>query len=149
MLLERVDQELKDAMRAQDKKRLNVLRMLKSQLKNREIGPPERKLEDPDVVAVVQTLIKQRHDAAGQYTAGGRPELARIERDEIVVLESFLPKQLSDDELGRLVQEAVAETSAKGPKDMGAVMKAVLPKIAGRAEGKRVSEAVKSGLAKL
>jgi uncharacterized protein len=146
MLSERIDAEMKEAARAQDKRRLGTLRMLKSALKYREIetGKP---LEDAEVVAVAQTLIKQRRDAAAQYTAGGRPELADNENAEIAILETFLPRQLSDAELQSLVQEAVAASGAKGPKDMGAVMKALMPKVQGKAEGKRVSEAVKTALA--
>ena len=146
MLSERIDADMKEAARAQDKRRLGTLRMLKSALKYREIetGKP---LEDPEVVAVVQTLIKQRRDAAAQYTAGGRPELADNENAEIAILETFLPRQLSDAELQALVQEAVTASGAKGPKDMGAVMKALMPKVQGKAEGKRVSEAVKTALA--
>jgi uncharacterized protein YqeY len=146
MLSERIDAEMKEAARAQDKRRLGTLRMLKSALKYREIetGKP---LEDAEVVAVAQTLIKQRRDAAAQYTAGGRPELADNENAEIAILETFLPRQLSDAELQALVQEAVTASGAKGPKDMGAVMKALMPKVQGKAEGKRVSEAVKTALA--
>ena len=148
MLAERIDQEMKDAARAQEKLRLGTLRMLKSAMKYREIetGKP---LEDPEVVAVVGTLIKQRRDSAAQYTAGGRPELANTENEEIKILEAFLPRQLSDDELAGLVQEAVVASGAKSPKEMGAVMKALMPKVAGKAEGKRVSDAVKAALAKL
>src|SRR5919109_728728 len=126
MLAERIDSEMKVAARAQDKLRLGTL------------------LEDADIVAVVGTLIKQRRDSAAQYTAGGRPELAKNENDEIKILEAFLPRQLTDDELAALVQEAIAASGAKGPKEMGGVMKALMPKVAGKAEGKRVSEAVKS-----
>ena len=148
MLRERIDQEMKDAARAQQKQRLNTLRMLKSAMKYREIetGKP---LEDADVIGVVGTLIKQRRDSAAQYQAGGRPELAQNENQEIAILEAFLPRQLTDDELAAMVQEAVAAAGAKGPKDMGAVMKALMPKTAGKAEGKRVSDAVKSALSKL
>jgi len=148
LLRERIDQEMKDAARAQQKLRLNTLRMLKSAMKYREIetGKP---LEDAEVVGVAQTLIKQRKDSAAQYLAGGRPELAQHENDEIVILEAFLPRQLTDEELAAMVQEAVVAAGAKGPKDMGGVMKALMPKVAGRAEGKRVSDAVKSALAKL
>ena len=96
---------------------------------------------------MAQTLIKQRRDSAGQFRSGGRPELAQNEEAEIVVLESFLPRQLGDDELAQLASEAVTETGATDPKGMGAVMKALMPKIAGRAEGKRVSDAVKAALA--
>lgn len=148
MLTERIDQELKDAARAQDKRRLGTLRMLKSAMKYREIetGTP---LDDAQVIGVASTLIKQRRDSAAQFTAGGRPELAETENEEIKILEAFLPRQLSDDELGALVQEAVALANAKGPRDMGAVMKALAPKTQGKAEGKRVSDAVKAALAKL
>ena len=148
LLRERIDQEMKDAARAQQKQRLNTLRMLKSAMKYREIetGNP---LEDAEVIGVVGTLIKQRKDSAAQYTAGGRPELAQNENQEIAILEAFLPRQLTDDELAAMVQEAVAASGAKGPKDMGGVMKALMPKTAGKAEGKRVSDAVKAALAKL
>lgn len=148
LLTKRIDDEMKDAARAQQKRRLGTLRMLKSAMKYREIetGKP---LEDADVLAVVGTLIKQRKDSAAQYSAGGRPELAENENEEIKILEAFLPRQLTDDELSTMVQEAVAAAGAKGPKDMGAVMKALMPKVAGKAEGKRVSDAVKSALAKL
>ena len=148
MLAERIDTEMKAAARAQEKQRLNTLRMLKSAMKYREIetGKP---LEDADVVAVVGTLIKQRRDSAAQYTAGRRPELAANENAEIGILEAFLPRQLTDDELSGLVQEAIVASGAKGPKEMGGVMKALMPKVAGKAEGKRVSDAVKAALAKL
>ena len=148
MLADRIDNEMKDAARAKQAQRLNTLRMLKSAMKYREIetGKP---LEDADVVGVVGTLIKQRRDSAAQYTAGGRPELAAKENEEIGILEAFLPRQLTDDELAALVQEAIAASGAKGPKEMGGVMKALMPKVAGKAEGKRVSDAVKAALAKL
>jgi len=146
MLIERIEGELKDAARARDKHRLGTLRMLKSALKYREIEI-NKELSDAEVVQVAQTLIKQRRDSAGQFRSGGRPELAQNEEAEIVVLESFLPRQLGDDELAQLASEAIAETGATDPKGMGAVMKALMPKIAGRAEGKRVSDAVKAALA--
>src|SRR5215471_16601928 len=137
MLVQRIDEELKAAAKAQQKQRLGTLRMLKSAMKYREIELGKA-LEDADVVSVIGTLIKQRRDAAAQYTAGGRPELAANENGEIAILEAFLPRQLTDDELSLLVQEAVAASGAKGPKEMGAVMKALMPKVAGKAEGKRV-----------
>jgi uncharacterized protein len=148
MLSDRIDQEMKDAARAQDKRRLNTLRMLKSAMKYREIETGKA-LEDADVIGVVGTLIKQRRDSASQYTAGGRPELAHNENEEIRILEAFLPRQLSDDELAALVQEAIAASGAKSPKEMGAVMKALMPRVQGKAEGKRVSDAVKAALSAL
>ena len=146
MLTTRIDNELKEAARAQDKRRLGTLRLLKSAIKYREIETGKT-LEDADVIGVVGTLIKQRRDSAAQYTAGGRPELAHNENEEIKILEAFLPRQLTDDELAAMVQEAIAASGAKGPKEMGAVMKALMPKVAGRAEGKRVSDAVRAALA--
>jgi uncharacterized protein YqeY len=148
MLPERIDQDLKDAARAQDKQRLGALRLLKSAIKYREIET-SAPLDDAAVIGVVQTLIKQRKDSVEQYTAAGRDELAAHEKAEIAILEAYLPRQLTDDELRALVQEAIAQTGAKGPREMGTVMKAVQPRVAGRAEGKRVSEAVKAALAAL
>ena len=148
MLAERIDSEMKDAARAKQAQRLNTLRMLKSAMKYREIEKGKA-LDDADIVGVVGTLIKQRRDSAAQYTAGGRPELAANENAEIAILEAFLPRQMTDDELAALVQEAIAAAGAKGPKDMGGVMKALMPKVQGKAEGKRVSDAVKAALAKL
>lgn len=148
MLSTRIDREMKDAARAQEKRRLGTLRMLKSAIKYREIetGKP---VDDAGVLAVVGTLIKQRREAAEQFTAGNRPELAQGESEEIAILEAFLPRQLTDDELSALVQAAIAESGARGPKEMGLVMKALLPRVAGQAEGRRVSEAVKGALSRL
>ena len=148
MLAERIDAEIKDAARAQDKRRLGTLRMLKSAMKYREIET-EKPLEDAEILQVVGTMIKQRRDSVAQYTAGGRPELAAAESEEIKILEAYLPRQLTDDELFALVQEAIAASGAKGPREMGLVMKALVQKVAGKAEGRRVSEQVKSALAKL
>src|SRR5438552_18747250 len=148
MLSERSDSERQVAAKAQEKKGLGTPRMLQSAMKYREIETGKA-LEDADVIGVVGTLIKQRRDAAAQYTAGGRPELAAGENEEIGILEAFLPRQMTDDELSALVQEAIVSSGAKGPKEMGAVMKALMPKVQGKAEGKRVSDAVKGALSKL
>ena len=145
MLQEKIDQDLKDAARAQDKLRLGALRLLKSAVKYREIETSAA-LDDAAITAVIQTLIKQRRDSAAQYVAASRAELAAHETAEIAILEAYLPRQLSDDELAALVQEAMVKTGAKTAREMGAVMKALGPKIAGRAEGKRVSDAVRAAL---
>ena len=147
MLSDQIDSDMKTAARAKDARRLGTLRMLKSQMKYREIEKA-KPLDDSDVLAVISSMIKQRKDSAAQYSAGGRPELAENENAEITILEAYLPRQLTDAELAALVQESVAASGARGPKDMGAVMKALMPKIGGRAEGKRVSDAVKSALSK-
>ena len=145
-LKERIDADLKEAMRSKDELGTSVLRMLKSAVKYKEVEPGGHALEDAGVLAVIQSLIKQRRDSAEQFRAGGRPELADKEEKEITKLQSYLPAQMSPDELRAEVRAAIAQVGAKGPKDMGAVMKVVLPKVSGRAEGKAVSDAVKSEL---
>jgi uncharacterized protein YqeY len=147
LLIERIDAEMKDAARAQDKRKLGTIRLLKSTLKYREIEKGAA-IDDNDVIAAIGSMIKQRRDSIAQYTAGNRPELAANEQGEITVLETYLPAQLSDDELLALVQEAVTASGAKGPKEMGGVMKLLMPRVQGKAEGKRVSDAVKAALAK-
>ena len=145
-LKERIDADLKEAMRSKDALGTSVLRMLKSAVKYKEVEPGGHALEDAGVLSVIQTLIKQRRDSVEQFRAGGRPELAEKEEKEIARLQSYLPAQLSPDELRAEVRAAIAQVGAKGPKDMGAVMKALMPKVQGRAEGKAVSDAVKAEL---
>jgi uncharacterized protein len=148
-LKERIDADLKDAMRSKNELTLSVVRMLKSAVKYKEVEPGAEALDDAGVQKVIATLIKQRRDSIQQFNDAGRPELAQKEEQEIAVLQNYLPQQLSAQELEQLVEAAVAETGAQSAKDMGAVMKAVQPKVAGRAEGKAVSDAVKAALAKL
>jgi len=145
-LKERIDVDLKEAMRSRDELGTSVLRMLKSAVKYKEVEPGGHALEDSGVLAVIQTLIKKGRDSVEQFRAGGRPELADKEEREIAKLQSYLPAQMSADELAAAVRAAIAQVGAKGPKDMGAVMKALMPKVSGRAEGKAVSEAVKAEL---
>jgi uncharacterized protein len=144
-LKERLDAELKTAMREKDALKLSVIRMLKSAVKYREIEIM-KPLDDAGVLAVVGSEIKRRRDSVEQYRAGNRQDLVDKEEAEIAFLQAYLPAQLSEDELRAKVDAAVASTGAKGPKDMGAVMKALLPDVQGRADGKVVSEMVKSRL---
>jgi hypothetical protein len=148
-LKERIDADLKDAMRSKNELTLSVLRMLKSAVKYKEVEPGASALDDAGIQSVITGLIKQRRDSIDQFKAGGRAELAEKEEAEIGVLQNYLPKQLSADELAAEVQAAITEVGAKGPKDMGAVMKALTPKLQGKAEGRAISEAVKAQLAKL
>jgi uncharacterized protein YqeY len=148
-LKERIDADLKDAMRAKNELTLSVLRMLKSAVKYKEVEPGASALDDAGIEKVIAGLIKQRRDSVDQYKAGGREDLAQKEEAEITVLQNYLPKQLSAEELRAEVAAAIAAVGAKSAKDMGAVMKAVQPKIQGRAEGRAVSEEVKAQLAKL
>jgi uncharacterized protein YqeY len=144
-LKERLDQDLKSAMREKAQLRLDTIRMLKSAIKYREIELM-KPLDDAGVHAVIGSEVKRRRDAAEQYRAGNRPELADKEDAEIAILQAYLPQQLSEDELRAKVDEAVKKVGAQGMKDMGAVMKALMPEVQGRAEGKAVSDVVKARL---
>jgi uncharacterized protein YqeY len=148
-LKERIDQDLKDAMRGKEELTTSVLRMLKSAVKYKEVEPGAKALEDAGVLSVIATLIKQRRDSVEQFRNGNRNDLAEKEEREIVLLQRYLPQQLSAEELLSEVKAAIAAAGAAGPKDMGAVMKALLPKVQGRAEGRAVSDAVKAQLAAL
>lgn len=148
-LKEKIDADLKDAMRNKDELKLSVLRMLKSAVKYKEVEPGAKALDDAGITQVITTLIKQRRDSADQFKAGGRADMAEKEEKEIALLQSYLPQQLSADELKSLVAAAITEANAKSAKDMGAVMKVLMPKTAGRAEGKAVSDEVKAQLSKL
>lgn len=147
---ERIDADLKDAMRSKNELTTSVLRMLKSAIKYKEVEPGATgPLDEASILQVIGTLIKQRRDSVEQFKSGGRPELAEKEEAEISVLQNYLPKQLTPDELRAEVQAAITEAGAKSAKDMGAVMKVLTPKLQGRAEGRAISEEVKNQLSKL
>ena len=138
-LQERIQQEIKAAMLAKDADKLGTLRLLKSALGYAQIEKKTDSLPDADVMAIIQREVKKRRDSAEQFTTGGRPELAEKELKEIIDLETFLPKQLSPEELEQVVRAAIQEAGATSKKDMGVVMKAVQAKVAGRADGKTIS----------
>ncbi len=144
-LKERLDQDMKQAMREKAQLRLDTIRMLKSAIKYREIELM-KPLDDAGVEGVVATEIKRRRDSVEQYRAGNRQDLADKEAAEIVILQAYLPQQLTEAELRAKIDEAVKKVGAQGPKDMGAVMKALMPEVQGRAEGKQVSDLVKARL---
>ncbi|MFL6569023.1 MAG: GatB/YqeY domain-containing protein [Chthoniobacterales bacterium] len=148
-LQERIDNDLKDAMRAKDTTRLGVLRMLKSAVKNSAIekGGATATLDDSEATAVIRKQVKQRQDSIESFEKGGRPELAAKEKEELAVLQHYLPQQLGADELQKIVRDTIAELNASSKAQMGAVMKAVQAKIAGRADGKTVSQEVQRQLA--
>ena len=138
-LQERLSQEIKSAMLAKDADKLSTLRLLKSVIGYMLVERKTETLSDADFVGIVQKEVKKRRDAIEQYEKGGRPELAAKEKVEIGVLETFLPKALSPEELEQLVKATIAETGATSKKDMGPVIKAVQAKAAGRADGKTIS----------
>jgi uncharacterized protein YqeY len=146
-LLDRITAEIAAAMRQKDQASLGPLRMLKAALMNREVEK-KRALDEAESLQVVGALVKQRRDAADQFRAGGRPELADKEQAEIVFLQRYLPPAADEATMMAAIDAAVAETGASGPKDMGKVMKAVTARLAGlTVDGRAVSEAVKKKLA--
>jgi uncharacterized protein YqeY len=145
-LMEQIIKDLTQAMKAKDQIRLDTLRMMKSALKNQEIdlGHP---LSDAEVIKTLNTLVKQRRDAADQYSKGNRQELADKELNEIKVIEAYLPAAVSEAEIETIVVTTIEEVGAKSPKDIGSVMKAVMSKLAGKTvDGKAVNAIVKQHL---
>jgi uncharacterized protein YqeY len=145
-LPERIDADLKDAMRAKDATRLGVLRMLKSALKYAAIEKADAGLDDAAASQVIRKQVKQRQDSIESFEKGGRPELAAKEKDELEILNGYLPKGLSAEELSTMVRETIAEVGATSKAQMGAVMKALQAKVAGRADGKTLSAEVQRQL---
>ena len=145
---ERIDSELKDAMRAKDAGKLGVLRMLKSALKNAAIekGGATATLDDAEATQVIRKQVKQRQDSIEQFEKGGRPELAAKEKEELAILNSYLPQAMSAEELAQAVRETIADMGANSRAQMGAVMKALQTKLAGRADGKTLSQEVQRQL---
>ena len=146
---EQILNDIKSAMKARDQLRLDTLRMVKAKIQEKEVELRGKKgrdhvLEDEDILQVLTTAAKQRRDSIESFRAGGREELAAKEEKELAIIQEYLPQQLSDEDLQRFVKEAVEETGAESPKDMGKVMKAVMPKVKGQADGKRINAAVRA-----
>ncbi len=148
-LKERIDADLKDAMRAKDEIKTNTLRAMKSQVKYKEVEPGAKALDDAGMLGVFTTMVKQRRDSVEQFKAGNRTDLAEREEKEIAIIQLYMPQQLTAAELTAEVAAAIAEAKATSAKDMGAVMKIATPKLKGKAEGKAISDEVKAQLAKL
>lgn len=145
-LRERLDADLKDAMRAKDQLRVDTVRAIKSAIKYKEVEGESKTLDDAGIIKVLTAEMKKRKEASEQYRANARPELADKEDRESAILQTYLPQQMTEAEVEGVVAAAVAEAGATSAKDMGAVMKLVQPKVAGRADGRLVSELVKKKL---
>ena len=147
-LPERIDTDVKEAMRAKDAMKLGVLRMLKAALKNAAIekGGADAEMSDADVAQVIRKQVKQRQDSIESFEKGGRAELVAKEKEEMSILQSYLPQGMSADEISKIVRETIAEIGAGSKAQMGAVMKALQPKVAGRADGKTLSAEVQRQL---
>jgi uncharacterized protein len=141
-LLQKLDDDLKSAMKASDSLRVSVLRMAKAAIKNRQIDM-RKELSDDDIIPVLSMLAKQSRESIEQFSKGGRQDLSEKESLELAILQSYLPEQMKPEELDRIVLEAIKESSASGIKDMGKVMRLVMPRTKGAADGKLVNQRVK------
>lgn len=144
-MLNQIQEDMKQALKAGEKKRLSTLRMLLASVKNERIEK-RAELTDEDIVTVVQRELKQRRNSIEEFKKGNRDDLVMETEEEIAVLENYLPKQLSDEELEALVRQVVTEVNASSPKEMGKVMGKLMPLVKGKADGTRVQAIVKSVL---
>ena len=142
---EQVTKDMATALKAGEKDKLSTLRMLLSAVKYNEVDA-KHQLSDEEVIAVISTLLKQRQDSVEQFRKGGREDLVEKESKEIEFLRAYLPPQLSEEEVRDIIKKAAAETGAAGQKDMGKLMKVVMPQVKGKADGKLVNDIVKEVL---
>ncbi len=147
-LLQKIDDDLKTAMKASDAVKVSVLRMAKAALKNKEIDKRGTLSED-DIRSVLSSLSKQRKESIEQFAKGGREDLADKERRELLVLQNYLPKELTQEELDSIITEAIRESSAESLKDIGNVMRLVMPRVRGAADGQIVNQRVRALLEKM
>ena len=144
-LKDELNKEMKAAMKSRDKDRLKTIRLILSEIKRVEVD--ERiAVDDQRTLSILAKMIKQRRDSIAQYDSAGRTELSKIETDEIIVINEFLPEALTDDEINNLIEKAISETGAESMKDMGRVMGLIRPQIQGRADAGVVSKRVKEAL---
>ena len=148
-LKEQVAKDFNEALKSRDELKVSTLRLLRSEIKKREVSGQKRELTDSEVVEAVSTLVKQRRESIRLFREGQRNDLADKEEAEIQILLSYLPQPLSQAEIEAQVDQVIGEIQAVGPKDHGKVMKTVMARVAGRADGKAVAEIVKQKLSKL
>ena len=141
-LLKKLDEDLKTALKKSDKLKLSVLRMAKAAVKNQQIDKG-RELHDEEILAIFSTLAKQRRESIEQFSKGGRDDLVQQENQELLILQSYMPAQLSAEEIDEMILQAIKESSAKSEGDMGKVMKMLAPRIKGVADGKWVNNRVR------
>jgi len=146
-LRQRLDGDLKAAMKSSDSLKTSVLRMVKAAIKNKQVEK-RKDLSDEEIISVISTLTKQRRESIDLFSKGGREELAEKERQELAMLQLYLPGQLSPEDLDRIIMEAINESSAEGVKDIGKVMRLIMPRVQGAADGKVVNQRVKELLEK-
>ncbi len=147
-LQQRLDEDLKVSIKKSDRLKTSVLRMVKAAIKNKQIDK-QNELTDDEIISVISSLSKQRRESIELFSRGGREDLAEKEKRELSILQSYLPNQLTPEELDLLITEVIKESSAEGIKDMGKVMRLVMPKVKGAADGKVVNQRVKELLEKI
>ena len=140
MLIEKIEADLKDAMKAKDEVKLGTLRMLKAAIKNKEIEKKIKALPETDLLEVLQKQVKQRKDSIADFQKANRQDLVNKETSEIKILQQYLPKPFSESELKALIQKAIQTVGAKTKADSGKVMKEVMPQVTGKADGKQVNQ---------
>ena len=143
-LLQTFNDDIKISMRAKDEIKLGVLRMVKTAINNFAISKSKNDLDDNEELDIVQKQAKQRRESIESFEKGGRPDLATKEKDELAILEAYLPKQMTEAELQVVCREVIAKTNANGSADTGKVMKELMPLVKGKADGRRVQEVLKS-----
>jgi uncharacterized protein YqeY len=144
-LEERLMDEMKQAMKSNDKARLSTIRMIRTAVKNKEIDL-RNKLDDDEILRVIQGMVRKSEESVEQFKAGGRMDLVEKETKEIEILKSYLPQALSKEDVIRIIDESIRETEASSLKDLGKVMKSVMPKLTGKADGKLINQLVKERL---
>lgn len=144
-LKENIESQMKDALKSKNTFKLNVLRFILSNIKNKEIEL-RRPANDEEIIKIIQTLVKQRKESLSFSEQANRLDLVEKEKEELKILESFLPAQLTEEEVLKIIDQAISATNAQGLKDIGKVMKEVMPKIAGRFDGGKVNELVRKRL---
>lgn len=142
LISDKIAHDFKEALKSGDRNKVSILRMVKAAVKNREIEKGSS-LNDEEILGILRSFVKRAHESIEQFSKAGRTDLAEKEKQELAVIQSYLPRQLDGEEIKRLVREAVTETGATEAKDMGRVMKAVMAKTKGQADGKLVSGLVK------
>lgn len=145
-LKEKILEDLKTAMKAQEAERLSAIRFLQSAVKNREIELRPNSIDDAEILGVIKKLVKQRQDSIEQFTNAGRTDLADKEKFELKIMESYLPAQMSKEQLGQLIDDIIKSTGANSIKQMGAVMKEVQARTGGAADNRQASELIKARL---
>jgi len=149
MLKEQISKDFNKALKARDARKLSALRLLRTEIKKREVSGQRKELADAEVMETITTLVKQRRESIRLFREGQRQDLVEKEEAELQFLQTYLPQPLSQSAIEVLIDQVLLETHATGMKDQGKVMKAIMAKISGRAEGKIVSEIVKQKLSKL